>query len=157
MPLITTPKQYRELHGKEQLAKWDIVKQIIAPNPAEFLLDVGSGPVAWWKGWHDNTITIDPFFKPPGKFPVKACAEYIPLQSQSVSYTVTISSIHLCMPVEFALREIARVTSKVAVITVLKHSRHLGDFKKLIPSFFFTEKIIDQGVDLFYILTPRIW
>ena len=154
MPFITTPNQYIALHGGEQSAKWNIVKQFIAPEPDELLLDAGSGPVAWWKGWHSNTVTIDPFFRPPGKMRIKGCAESLPLQQKSVDYTVAVSSIHLTMPLDHALAEIARVTKRIAVITLLKGSRHAAMFNRYLSEYFFVLRVVEAKGDDFYLLKP---
>ncbi len=156
MPLITTPKQYVNLHGSEQSAKWDIVKQLIFPDIQDLVLDAGSGPIAWWKEWHTNTITLDPFFRPPGKLRIKGCAERLPLKSKSVDYTVAVSSIHLAMPLEFALEELARVTRRVCVITMLSHSRHAPEFEKKISDYFVKLKSIVHSQDIFYLLEPTV-
>lgn len=152
MHLIQKPAQYLALHSEEQKAKWDFAKQILRLDKNDLLLDIGSGPKAWWQDWHKNTLALDPFFKPPGKKRVRAQAQYLPFKSKSVDHSVAITSLHLAGPLSLALAEIARVTKKSCLISMMSRSL---DIQPVIKNTFNIVNISKCNQDTFYLLTPK--
>lgn len=149
---------YDSLHKEEQLNKLKIILANIHINNRDSVLDVGCGTnfcLDYIKSM--KKIGIDPSIELLKKSLNKYCvakAEKIPFPDKSFDYAICITAIHNFDNPEKGLKEIIRVTRKIAVITILKKSPKLRKIENIIIRYAHILKKIEEEKDIIYFIKP---
>jgi len=150
--------QREEQEKKLALIK-PFMKNIITPTTT--LLDIGCGTGISLEPWNCEKVGIDPaqklldIAKKKGLDVQKAKAENLPFKNNSFDIVLAITSLH---HTDFtkAIQEIARVTKKYFIFSLLKKSQLAKkDIKSLITPFNILE-IKDSEKDMIYFTSKHI-
>ena len=82
-------------------------------------------------------------------------AEALPFKTDCCKISISITAVHNFSDIEMGLKEIKRITSHRAVITVLKKAKRYSDIILLIKKYFQIHEIVDSEVDSIFYLIPR--
>ncbi len=143
-----TAANYNELHGEEQLKKFDVIKQNVA-DPGK-VLDVGCGTgLSDVLGW--DVIGIDPAREllKQASFPVvEGTADALPFADKSFDCVICVTAFH---HFPNALLEMKRVSRKYVIVSLLKKANEFEKHVELIRKNLTVQKEIDVGVDLVFV------
>tara|TARA_Y100000310_G_scaffold177051_1_gene177149 strand:- start:4749 stop:5246 length:498 start_codon:yes stop_codon:yes gene_type:complete len=153
-------ESYNELHGEEQINKARLIlKEILKKKKRGILLDVGGGTGVATEIFTENfdCIIIDPSEKlleqgSPNIEKILASAEEIPFAADRFDVVVSMTSLHHA-DLEKALDEIMRVAKSDALVVVsfLKKSQKLGEFKRLFYNRFENAREIEEAKDIIFL------
>ena len=150
---------YEELHKEEQLKKVSVIKNYLSPRKENKLLDVGCGTGLTTEPWDCVKFGIDPARKLIAKARNKEEIEYkigeaenIPYPDKSFDYVISITAIQNFHDIQKGLKEIKRVGKDKFVLSFLKRSAKREQIEKLIKKIFDVKEIIEEEMDLIYII-----
>ena len=141
---------YDELHRQEQMNKLRIIRENLALQGSERILDVGCGP-CWSRIFFNNVIGIDPV--PYNEHILCASAESIPFADETFDLILCVTAAHH-FEIDRALTEMMRVTTKetLLVITVLKKARSYSNICQHLQTSLRVLSTIDEGHDIIFFL-----
>ncbi|MBN2454178.1 class I SAM-dependent methyltransferase [Candidatus Woesearchaeota archaeon] len=140
---------YDELYRSEQLNKLRIIASKLKITPKTKILDIGSG-TGLSKILGGKITGLEPSEKLLKKSKIRAvrgAAESIPFPERSFDIVISVTSAHNFSDREKAIAEMARVSKKTVVISVLKASRFSGQIERIIPKHLIIESIITEQKD----------
>ncbi len=145
---------YAELHDAEQRAKAELVLQNLNILPNDRLLDVGCGSGSSSSLFACKKFGLDPSFEllKRASFPVvQGKAEFLPFPVNSFEIVLSLTAVHNFGDVEKGLREMARVSSRDVVVSVLKKSFKFSEIEKLINTILKVRKRIEEQHDVIFL------
>jgi len=143
---------YVELHQDEQLKKIDIIKQNLAINDNDLLLDLGCGPC--FGDFPCNRIGIDSsieLLKQANAKVIHGNAEQLPFKDSVFDIVVCMTALHNFKNKEKALLEAKRVGKTKFAFSILRKSKAREEMEKLINKHFTIEKTIEEDKDIILI------
>jgi ubiquinone/menaquinone biosynthesis C-methylase UbiE len=151
---------YNKLHMEEQLKKAEIIrKEILKKKTSGILLDIGGGTGISTEIFTENfeCILIDPSEKllelgPVNVEKILGQAEELPFGKEKIDIIISITALHHS-DIKKALKEIKRVAKPDAVIIIsfLKKSSKLNDFRALFKEFFPNSREIEEEKDVIFL------
>lgn len=148
---------YDELHGSEQLRKFNLVKKYINGK----ILDVGCGTGIVWKtdmGLNTWDVTgIDPskelLKKAKHIKTILGSGEFLPFPVKSFDTVTCFTAIHNFVDPVKGLKEMMRVSCGVIIVSILKKSSKKRFIGELVSSMFGEIVFVDDLTDDVYVLT----
>ena len=151
---------YNDLHKEEQLKKAEIIKkEVLKKKTSGILLDIGGGTGISTEVFTENfeCILIDPSEKllelgPVNIEKILGQAEELPFGAQKFDVIISITALHHS-DIKKALQEIKRVAKPdaIMVISFLKKSSKLEEFRKLFKEFYPNSREIEEEKDVILI------
>ncbi|MBI3051067.1 class I SAM-dependent methyltransferase [Candidatus Woesearchaeota archaeon] len=145
---------YDELHGKEQLGKLSAISaELQLPEDAS-VLDVGCG-TGLSSVLGRRVVGIDPSMQMVREASKRinalvGAAEKIPFRDKSFDCVICITAIHNFWDPALAVSEMARVSKKTVVVSVLKKAKAAGQLDSLLREKLHVTMTLDCGHDIIY-------
>jgi ubiquinone/menaquinone biosynthesis C-methylase UbiE len=150
-------KSYEELHGEEQLNKLRIIAAEIDITQKTSILDVGSGTgLSAILGGKITGVEPCTGLLLKSRIPtVRSFAENLPIPDNAFDIVLSTTAIHNFYDKEKAIIEMARVSRKQVIVTVLKSSNFAVVAEKIINKHLKIGKIINESHDRIFFCSKR--
>ncbi|MBI2133388.1 methyltransferase domain-containing protein [Candidatus Woesearchaeota archaeon] len=149
---------YDALHGKEQLAKLAIVRELLDVGKDDRILDVGCGTgLSHVLGCSVVGIDSSPGMIGVGQKRIDArigYAESLPFDAKSFDHVICITAIHNFSDHEKAIDELARVARKKIVVSILRKSSMFRAINESILNKLVVEKVVRDDNDDILLCRP---
>lgn len=145
---------YDELHSVEQKRKLMVVKSLLDIPEDTTVLDVGCGTgLSYLLGHKIIGIDLSAGMVKIAKSRMTASvadAHCLPFKDKSFGAVICISAVHNFVNPKKALGEIARVSTGLVIVSVLKRSLHFENIKVILYDLFKVEKQVEDLKDIIF-------